>query len=93
MRKLNFKKIIIKLIYIIVLMYVVITLIQQQQKINSHEATIANLNEEINKSNEYKTELMATKENINSIDYIERVAREKLNMYMPNEKVYVDIGN
>ena len=42
---------------------------------------------------EYKEELIATKDNINSLEYIESVAREKLNMYMPNEKVYIDIGS
>ena len=32
------------------------------------------------------------KENINSPEYIEEIAREKLNMYLPNERVYIDIG-
>ena len=30
--------------------------------------------------------------NINSKEYIEEVAREKLDMYLPNEKVYIDIS-
>jgi len=32
------------------------------------------------------------KENVNSKEYIERVAREKLNMFLPNERVYIDIS-
>ena len=31
------------------------------------------------------------KENINSDEYIEQIAREKLEMYYPNERVYIDI--
>ena len=33
------------------------------------------------------------KDNVNSQEYIEKIAREKLGMYMPNEKVYVDNEN
>ena len=28
----------------------------------------------------------------NSNEYIEQIAREKLDMYLPNERVYIDIG-
>lgn len=31
---------------------------------------------------------MAMKDNINSPEYIEQVAREKLDMYLPNERIY-----
>ena len=27
-----------------------------------------------------------------TMEYIEEIAREKLGMYLPNEKVYIDIG-
>ena len=30
------------------------------------------------------------KDNIESLDYIEQAAREYLDMYLPNEKVYID---
>lgn len=39
-----------------------------------------------------KEKLLETKSNINSKEYIEQVAREKLDMYLPNEKVYIDIS-
>lgn len=32
-------------------------------------------------------------ENVTSPEYIENIAREKLGMYLPNEKVFIDIGN
>ena len=93
MKKISFKKIFTKLMYIAVFIYVVITLVSQQKKIDSYESNINYLSEEIESGKEYRTELMATKDNINSKEYIEQLAREKLNMYLPNEKVYVDIGN
>jgi len=35
---------------------------------------------------------MSMKENVDSTEYIEEMAREKLDMYLPNERVYVDMG-
>ena len=42
--------------------------------------------ESIDKLNEEKS-------NVNSPEYIEAIAREKLDMYLPNERVYVDQEN
>lgn len=91
--KISFRKFIFRIIIFCVLIYVAVTLINQQKKIDSYNSNISSLNQEIRENTEYKSELMATKENINSQEYIEKVAREKLNMYKPNEKVYIDIGN
>ena len=41
---------------------------------------------------EENQKLNETKNNINSNEYIEQIAREKLDMYLPNERVYIDIG-
>ena len=37
-------------------------------------------------------ELLEEKENINSTEFIEEIARDKLGMYLPNERVYIDIS-
>lgn len=92
-KKFDFKKMFSKLILMIIAIYVVITLVEQQKKINSYDSNIDYLSSTIEEKNDYKEELIAKKENINSPEYIESVAREKLNMYMPNEKVYIDIGS
>ena len=42
------------------------------------------------KKQEYKNELADMEANINSDEYIEQIARDKLDMYLPNERVYVD---
>ena len=91
--KINFKGLMLRLVVFFILIYVAVTIINQQKKIDSYDISISNLNDEIIEENEYKAELISTKENINSQEYIERVAREKLNMYKPNEKVYIDIRN
>lgn len=91
--KLNLKNILKKVILIIVGIYLVITFIKQQKKINSYDSNIDYLSTKIEKAEEHKSELTAIRENINSPEYIEEIAREKLNMYKPNEKVYIDIGN
>jgi cell division protein FtsB len=38
----------------------------------------------------YHETLTTTKDNIDSPEYIEEIAREKLDMYFPNETVYID---
>lgn len=91
--KFNFKSILTKLILIIIGIYLVVTFVKQQSKINSHDSTMEYLSSKIAEKEEYKTELTEIKDNSNSYEYIEKVAREKLNMYMPNEKVYIDIGS
>ena len=91
--KINFNNLIIRLIIFLILIYVGITLVNQQKKLDSYDTSISYLDEEIQEANDYKTELSQIKDNINSQEYIEKVAREKLNMYKSNEKVYVDIGN
>lgn len=91
--KFNLKSILIKLALIIVSIYLVGTFIKQQKKISSYESNIDYLSTKIVEQKERKEELNAVKDNINSPEYIEQVAREKLNMYMPNEKVYIDIGS
>lgn len=91
--KFNFKSVLTKLIFIVVGIYLVVTFVKQQERINSYNSNIDYLTSQIDEKEEYKAELTAIKENINSPEYIEEMAREKLNMYKPNEKVYIDIRN
>lgn len=79
-----------KLIAIALLIYVVITLINQQKILNSYADTQNDLTKEIEQAKEYTEELENSKKNANSLEYIEEVAREKLNMYYPNERIYID---
>ena len=38
------------------------------------------------------SELLEKKQNIDSTEFIEEIARDKLGMYLPNERVYIDIS-
>ena len=90
--KLSLKNILKKVILIIVGIYLVITFIKQQKKINSYDSNIDYLSTKIEQAQDNKAELTAIRDNINSPEYIEEVAREKLDMYLPNERVYIDIS-
>lgn len=92
MKKFNFKKVYKRLFVLIFGIYVIYTFIMQQQTLNAYQAETKKYNLEIEKAQEEQEKLNTTKNNINSNEFIEQVAREKLDMYLPNERVYIDIG-
>ena len=81
-----------KLLILLVLIYAIFTLVNQQKVINQYTSNSKELESKIEEQENYKKELVAEKDNVNSKEYIEQMAREKLDMYYPNEKVYVDKG-
>ena len=81
-----------KLLILLVLIYAIFTLVNQQKVINQYTSNSKELASKIEEHENYKKELVAEKDNVNSKEYIEQMAREKLDMYYPNEKVYVDKG-
>ena len=92
--KMNIYKInkIMNLILIIFIVYAIFTFINQQSKLNSYTQDISYYSTQIEELKEKKEELINTQENVNSKEYIESVARERLDMYLPNETVYIDIS-
>ena len=86
------KKHYMKIIFVIAACYVVSVFISQQKMINSYNTEIKNLETKISKEEETKDSLNEVKKNVDSTEYIEEIAREKLGMYLPNERVYIDIG-
>lgn len=80
-----------KIFIILFILYFIYTLISQQETLNAYAKEEDRYNKYIEIAEEEQKELKSTKENINSNEYIEHVAREKLGMYYPNERVYVDI--
>lgn len=87
-----FKSKVYKLIVLLLVCYSVYILYTQQIKLNSYAAEKEYYQDKITDLNEQKAELTAEKENVNSPEYIEDIAREKLDMYLPNEKVFVDMS-
>ena len=84
------KKIFKVIIILIVLSYFIYILINQQKTINSYKSEQDYVSSQIQEQQEYKNELSDMEANINSDEYIEQIARDKLDMYLPNERVYVD---
>ncbi len=84
------KKILKVIIIFIVLSYFIYVIINQQKTLNSYKSEQSYVSSQIQDQQEYKNELADMEANINSDEYIEQIARDKLDMYLPNERVYVD---
>ncbi len=82
----------LNLILIFMATYAFVTFIGQQSKLNSYNKDIASYTSQIEELKEKKEDLLATQENVNSPEYIEQIAREELDMYLPNETVYIDVS-
>ena len=81
-------------VFLIALIVWGVVLIRQQKNIIQYQKEIKEIYLKINIAQE---ELEQNKQNLeeeinksNSPEYIEKVAREKLGMYLQNERVYVD---
>ena len=85
------KKILYTIIFI-VLVYIIVHLINLYQKLDSYNAEIAYYEEKIESLKKKQEELESIQANVNSPEYIEQMARENLDMYYSNEKVYIDIS-
>ena len=86
------KKLYKRLLILAVIAYVIFTLVNQQKTLNQYEQSTEDLTAQIEEQKEYKEELAKKKDDVNSEDFIEQTAREKLDMYYPNERVYLDSG-
>lgn len=86
------KKIYKKILFVVIGFYVVSIFVSQQQTLNTYKKEIHQFEGQIEEAQEAQDSLIAMKDNVNSPKYIEEIAREKLGMYLPNEKVYIDIG-
>ncbi len=80
--------------FIIALIIWIVMLIKQQINISQYKDDIKDLSSNIEVAekelDDNKQNLEQEKKNTDSLEYIEKLAREKLGMYLPNERVYVD---
>ena len=91
-KKLKVKRIYKTILLAIIIVYVCYIFISQQKTLNSYSNREDYYLTQISEQEENKKRLISLKDNINSEEYIEQMAREKLDMYLPNERVYIDIG-
>lgn len=92
-KNINYKKIFIRILIVLFIFYVISVIINQQDKLNSYKQSQAYYEKKYAEELEHQNSLKALKENIDSPEYIEQLAREKLDMYLPNERVYIDINS
>ena len=81
-----------KLLILAIVIYAIFTLVNQQKTLNEYDKNSEELSQQIQEQKEYKQELAKKKDEVNSLDFIEQTAREKLDMYYPNEKIFIDMG-
>lgn len=91
--KIKLNSIIKKIIILLLIVYVAYTFFSQQTVLNSYATGQEYYSNKIQEETEYKQSLLELKDNLSSPEYIEQVAREKLGMYLPNERVYFDVEN
>lgn len=86
------KKIYRNVIIAIFLIYFVVILVSQQKTLNQYSSEAEIYAKQLETATEENKDLNKTKEDVNSTEYIEQMAREKLDMYLPNERVYIDMN-
>lgn len=86
------RKLLRNILIIAIAIYVVFVFVNQQQTLNEYSKNTEELNQQIAEEKANNEDLNQKKDDVNSLDFIEEMAREKLDMYYPNEKVYIDQG-
>ena len=80
--------------FIIALIVWIVMLVKQQINIMQYKEELEVLSSKIevaeDELNQNKQDLKQKEQNTQSLEYIEKVAREKLGMYLQNERVYID---
>ena len=74
-------KLLKRILILIIAGYAIFTLVNQQKTLNQYSDNTEELNTQIAEAQEKKDELTKEKENVNSLEFIEQTAREKLDMY------------
>jgi len=80
-----------KIIILCLFIYVFYIFISQEKSLSEYKQEQQYISKQVEEQKEQKEILENMKKNANSKEYIEQIAREKLNMYSQNERVYIDI--
>lgn len=91
--KLNLKRLCISIAVMVFFVYFIFVTIDQQGRINTKNKEIETLNQQILTAGQETDKLKEELESVNDPEYLERMAREKLGLVHPNERVYIDANN
>lgn len=81
------------ILFIMLLIFMVSKLVSQQQMLSQQEKDKRYYAAQREQLEAEKIELENKLSKIDSEEYIESIAREKLNMYYPNERLYLDASS
>ena len=88
----DLKKVIEFIIFLLIVIFFINRLVIQQKTLTTYSTEVSEYKSKLETELSEKESLEDTINNLNSTEFIESVAREKLDMYLPNEKIYVDIS-
>ena len=71
--------------------YAAYTFVKQEIEINKYEKEKFMYVEQINLAKQKQEEYKHYSEYVNSDEYIEKIARDKLGMLLPEERIYIEI--
>lgn len=91
--KLNVKRLAISFGAFVFCIYFICVMTSQQLTLSRKNNEVESLNVQINAANQETIRLKEELENVNDPEYLERMAREKLGLVAPNERVYIDINS
>lgn len=89
-RRFNPRKFVFAILAVGFAAYFVYVMIWQQLMISEKNREIDALQEKINAAGQQTEKLQEELDNLNDPEYLERIAREKLGLVEPNERVFVD---
>lgn len=89
MRNIFKSKKICRIIIAVIVIYTIVYFINQQKKLDKYNTEKAYYRAEIEELQSEQEDLKEEQENMNSPEYIEEQARSKIDMYYPNERVYI----
>lgn len=89
MRNIFKSKKICRIIIAVIVIYTIVYFINQQKKLDKYNTEQAYYKSQIEELKSEQEDLKKEQENMNSPEYIEEQARDKMDMYYPNERVYI----
>lgn len=77
-----------RILLVLILAYMVYALIDVRQEISAAKAEVEALTEQVAEQVQYNTELSNAIENRDNPDFVEDIAREKLGLVSPHDRVF-----
>ncbi|MBR5227798.1 MAG: septum formation initiator family protein [Clostridia bacterium] len=72
--------------------FFVCTFIKQQFSMNEYDVKIADLQNQIESAEQTVEEINELKGKVNTVEYIEQIARNQLGLIKPYEKIFIDVN-